>query len=271
MVPVTADRGPDHAHAAPGVHPEAAGPDSAADPFTVWQHMRERDGPTVSLIRLYDLVAGPRGLEPHELPLAERRELAERATPLLWPGFEYNARSQPREPEPVRVIPYDPGWPARFGAWRGRLARLLGPVARRIEHVGSTSVRGLAAKPVVDIQVSVADMGDEDSYVPPCEAAGLQLRFRDDEHRYFQPPPGQPRDVHVHVCQQGSGWERVHLLFRDYLRSSAGAREAYAAAKHEAARIWADQRAAYGEAKSDVILGILNRAEAWAGATGWVA
>ena len=230
----------------------------------------EREGPRVSLIRLFDLVAEPRGLRPHELPLAERRALAARATPLLWPGFQHNSRSQPRDPEPVRVVAYDPGWPERFEGWRGRLAGLLGAVACRIEHVGSTSVPGLAAKPVVDIQVSVADMGDEDRYVPPCGAAGLQLRFRDDEHRYFQPPPGQPRDVHVHVCQQGSGWERQHLLFRDYLRASVGAREAYAAAKREAARLWADQRAAYGEAKSDVILGILDQAEAWAGATGWV-
>jgi GrpB-like predicted nucleotidyltransferase (UPF0157 family) len=241
----------------------------AGDPFTAWLAMREREGPRASLIRLYALVAEPRGLEPHELPLAERQELAARATPLMWPGFQYNPRSQPRTPEPVEVVPYDPGWPERFEAWRGRLARLVGPVALRIDHVGSTSVPGLAAKPVVDIQVSVADAGDEDAYVPPCEAAGLQLRLRDDEHRYFQPPPGQPRDVHVHVCQQGSNWQRVHLLFRDYLRSSDEARDAYAAAKHEAARIWVDQRAAYTEAKSDGILGILDRAEAWASATGW--
>jgi GrpB-like predicted nucleotidyltransferase (UPF0157 family) len=242
---------------------------SEDDPFTVWQVVREREGPRASLIRLYAMVAEPSGLEPHELPLDQRRELAARAAPLLWPGFQYNPRSQPREPQLVEVVPYDPRWPERFEAWRSRLASLLGPVALRIDHVGSTSVPGLAAKPIVDIQVTVADMVDEEAYVPACEAAGLQLRFRDDEHRYFQPPPGQPRDVHVHVCQQGSDWQRVHLLFRDYLRSSDEAREAYAAAKHEAARFWGDQAAAYTEAKSDVILGILDRAEAWAGATGW--
>jgi GrpB-like predicted nucleotidyltransferase (UPF0157 family) len=250
-----------------GVEPVA---EVSADPFTTWREMRQHEGPGISLIRLYALVAEPRGLQPHQLPLAERRALAARATPLLWPGFQYGSRSQPREPEPVRVMAYDPGWPERFEAWRARLAHLLGPVARRIEHVGSTSVPGLAAKPVVDIQVSVADVGDEDRYVPPCEEAGLQLRFRDDEHRYFQPPPGHPRDVHVHVCQQASVWERQHLLFRNYLRASAGAREAYARAKREAAGLWADQQAAYGEAKSDVILGLLDQAEAWAGATGWV-
>jgi GrpB-like predicted nucleotidyltransferase (UPF0157 family) len=239
------------------------------DAFEVWREMREREGTRVTLIGLYALVAEPRGLEPHELPLAERRELAGRAMPLMWPGFEYNERSQRRERQPIEVVAYDLGWPERFEAWRERLAGLFGWVALRIEHVGSTSVPGLAAKPVVDIQVSVADLSDEDRYVAPCEEAGLQFRLRDDEHRYFQPPPGRPRDVHVHVCQQGSEWERVHLLFRDYLRSSADAREAYADAKREAARVWRNDRAAYTEAKSDVILGILDRAETWAVDTGW--
>jgi len=239
------------------------------DPFAIWREMRERGGARVTLIELYALVAEPRGLKPHELPLAERRELAGRATPLMWPGFEYNERSQPREPQPVEIVAYDQGWPERFEAWRGRLAGLLGPVGLRIEHVGSTSVPGLAAKPVVDIQVSVADLSDEDRYVPPCEAAGLQFRLRDDEHRYFQPPPGHPRDVHVHVCQHGAEWERVHLPFRDYLRCRADAREAYAAAKREAARLWGNDPPAYTEAKTDVILGIIDRAEAWAVATGW--
>jgi GrpB-like predicted nucleotidyltransferase (UPF0157 family) len=239
------------------------------DPFAVWREMREREGVRVTLIELYALVARPRGLKPHELPLTERRELAARATPLMWPGFEYNERSKPRERQPVEIVAYDQGWPERFEAWRGRLAGGLGPVARRIEHVGSTSVPGLAAKPVVDIQVSVAELSDEDRYAPSCEAAGLQFRLRDDEHRYFQPPPWQPRSVHVHVCQKGSKWERVHLLFRDYLRFSPDAREAYAVAKREAARVWGNDRAAYTEAKSDVILGILDQAEAWAAANGW--
>jgi GrpB-like predicted nucleotidyltransferase (UPF0157 family) len=239
------------------------------DPFTAWQQMRERDGPRCSLIKLYALVAEPRGVEPHELPLAERRELGARAAPLLWPGLFYGPRATPREPEPVRVVRYDPAWPERFAAWRERLGGLLGPAARRIDHVGSTSVPGLAAKPVVDIQVSVADLAD-DRCVSACEAAGLQLRFGDDQHRYFQRPPVRPRDVHVHVCQQGGDWERLHLLFRDYLRASAEAREAYASAKREAARLWGDQAAAYTEAKSDVILDLLDRAEAWAVTTGWV-
>jgi GrpB-like predicted nucleotidyltransferase (UPF0157 family) len=240
------------------------------DPFTVWREMRERGGPKVTLIRLYALVAEPRGLEPHELPLTERRALAERALPVLRPGFQHNPGSQSRALDPVGLVDYDLNWPERFKTWHERLAGLLGPVACRIEHVGSTSVPGLAAKPVIDIQVSVAYLADEDRYVPPCEATGLQLRFRENEHRYFVPPPGQVREVQVHVCPQASGWERRHLLFRDFLRSSNEAQEAYAAAKRRAARVWSDDRAAYNEAKSGVILSILDQAEAWARATHWV-
>jgi GrpB-like predicted nucleotidyltransferase (UPF0157 family) len=239
------------------------------DPFSAWREMRERDGPKVTLIELYALVAEPRGLQPHELPRTERRELADRAMPLLKPGFQHNPGSRSRALEPVWVAGYDPDWPERFKTWRYRLAGLLGPVALRIEHVGSTSVPGLVAKPIVDIQVSVAELGGEDGYVPPCEAAGLQLRFREHEHRYFVQPPGQPREVQVHVCQQASGWERRHLLFRDFLRGSSAARETYAAAKRQAARLWADDRAAYGAAKSAVIRSILDQAEAWARATDW--
>lgn len=123
----------------------------------------------------------------------------------------------------------------------------------------------------MDIQVSVADLADEGRFWSPCEAAGLQLHFRDFEHRFCQPPLEQSREVHVHVCQRGGDWERAHLLFRDYLRATAGARERYAAAKRVAADLWADQRAAYTEAKTGVILGILCQAEAWAEASGWTA
>src|SRR5580698_2220892 len=97
------------------------------DPFAVWREMREREGARVTLIKLYALVAEPRGLKPHELPLAERRELAGRATPLMWPGFEYNERSKPRERQAVEVVAYDQGWPERFETWRGRLAEFVRP------------------------------------------------------------------------------------------------------------------------------------------------
>jgi GrpB-like predicted nucleotidyltransferase (UPF0157 family) len=95
----------------------------------------------------------------------------------------------------IVIADYDPRWPARFELERERIQTALGALALRIEHVGSTAVPGLAAKPVVDIQVSVAGLDAETAYVAPLETAGVQLRSRDGLHRYFRPFPGRPREV----------------------------------------------------------------------------
>jgi GrpB-like predicted nucleotidyltransferase (UPF0157 family) len=236
--------------------------------FAAWCRLRESQGPRVSLLRLYEMVAEARGLSVGDLPLAERRILAERAIAMVFPGW-HTLPGTGRPTEPIEIVPYDPGWATLFEAWRERLAGRLGPVADRIDHVGSTSVPGLAAKPIVDIQVSVADLEREDDYVPACEATGLQLHSRDREHRYFRPPAGWPREVHLHVCTSGGDWERLHLLFRDFLRVSPQSCEAYAAMKRQAARDWRDDRLGYTEAKNDLILDLLAEAERWAAAEGW--
>jgi GrpB-like predicted nucleotidyltransferase (UPF0157 family) len=215
---------------------------------------------------LYELVARPHGLEAHELPLAERIELGLRWLHEIDPKFELAPNSE-RAHEPIDVVPYDPRWPADFASWRLRILSVLTP--RRIDHVGSTSVPGLAAKPIIDIQVSVDDMENEAAYVPAIESVGVQLRNRDAEHRYFRPFADRPRDVHVHVCNHGSEWQRRHLLFVAYLREDAGARSDYATAKELAATRWADDRIAYTEAKNEVIRHIMGRAEEWARNTGW--
>ncbi len=132
-----------------------------------------------------------------------------------------------------------------------------------------TSVPGLAAKPIVDIQVSVADLADEARYVPRLEGVGLVLRSRDDLHRYFRPPAGQPREVHVHVCAAGSQWEHDHPLFRDYLRVNPAACRRYAEAKRANVRRWSDDGWAYTEAKTGVVLDILGEAADWVRTTGW--
>ena len=152
-----------------------------------------------------------------------------------------------------------------FATWRERISAALGSVALRIDHVGSTAVPTLAAKPIIDIQVSVSDLADEPRYVPQLEAAGVQLRSRDGLHRYFRPFLGHHRQVHVHVCAAGSPWEYEHLMLRDYLRAHPGAQDAYARAKRAAARTWHDDRWAYTEAKTEIILDLLRAAERWAG------
>ena len=186
----------------------------------------------------------------------------------MYPGFEVVANSE-RDLDPIEIVPYDPEWPARFEAWRVKLAAALGPTARRIDHFGSTSIPGLPAKPVIDIQVRVDDMTREDLYVPQIEALGVQLRSRDDDHRFFRPPAGKPRDVHIHVSNVGSEWSRKDLLFAAFLRQDAAARGEYLRGKEQAAARWADDRIAYTEAKTEVIASIAPRAEEWARATGW--
>jgi GrpB-like predicted nucleotidyltransferase (UPF0157 family) len=246
----------------------AAGAQLDADPFEVWARLRRAEGERATVIDLYALVAGARGLEPHDLPREERLALARRGQAIIWPGFESTADSE-RDFEPVEIADYDDEWPRRFAAWRERLAAALGSTAIRIEHVGSTSVPGLDAKDTVDIQVSVHDIEDETAYVPPIEAAGAQLRSRDELHRYFRPFAGQQRVVHVHVCNSGSEWERGHLLFRDYLRAHPPACVAYAEMKRRVATIWRDDRIGYTDAKSELIIELQRAGEAWAAEVLW--
>jgi GrpB-like predicted nucleotidyltransferase (UPF0157 family) len=240
----------------------------SAEPHDAWQRLREAEGRRTTIIDLYELVARRRGLAGHQLSRAERVELTDSVMPVIWPGFARTEGSERHDLRP-EVVAYDPSWPDRYQRWRDRLTGQLGDTALRIEHVGSTAVPGLPAKPVIDVQVSVGDLEDESRYAVQIEQAGVQLRSRDTLHRFFRPFAGQSRDVHVHVCQAGSDWEREHLLFRDYLRRHSDARDAYARVKEEAARVWSDDRIAYTEAKTGVILDLLDAAEAWATANSW--
>ncbi len=167
-------------------------------------------------------------------------------------------------PERRRVVlaEPDPGWPERFEVEAARIRAALGSRALRIDHIGSTAVPQLAAKPVVDIDVSVADPDDEPAYVPDLQAAGYVLRVREPGHRMLRTPA---LDVHVHVCALGSEWERRHLLFRDWLRHDAADRALYERTKRALAdREYADVND-YADAKTDVIEAIMRRARAWAG------
>jgi GrpB-like predicted nucleotidyltransferase (UPF0157 family) len=246
----------------------AAGVSDGAGPWDAWLQLRAAEGNRATLIDLYELVAASQDVTAHELPAATRLSLARQAMAQTWPGFALIEGSD-RPRAPLVVVDYDPAWPLIYDRWQQRVAAALGRTALRIEHVGSTSVPGLAAKPIVDIQVSVADLGGELRYVPLLQTIGLVLRSRDELHRFLRPPAGQPREVHVHVCAAAGRWERDHLLFRDYLRAHRPACLRYAEAKRAAARRWSDDGWAYTEAKTGIILDILEQAEEWAVATGW--
>jgi GrpB-like predicted nucleotidyltransferase (UPF0157 family) len=246
-----------------GLNPVAFG-----DPAAAWRRLHERFGRRVTLIDRYALEAACRGVEPDELDAAARARLQAETLRIQFPEMMFTTGST-RAGDAIEVIAYDEHWPMRFAEWRTRLAAALGVVAVRIEHVGSTAVPGLDAKPIIDIGVTVADTEDEAAYVPAIESTGLQLRAREPGHRYFRPPADRPRDVHVHVCAAGSAWEREHLLFRDYLRAHPAARQAYAELKRDLAERYPDDRLAYTDAKSAFILDALDDAAAWAISRGW--
>ncbi len=142
-----------------------------------------------------------------------------------------------REEREVRIEPYSQEWPRRFEEERKRIASTLGATARRIEHVGSIAVPGLAAKPVIEIIVTVEDPEDEGAFVGPLESIGYELRVREPGHRMFRTPA---RDVHLHIWVPGSEDERRHLLFRDWLRAHPEKRVAYEATKRALAGRWRD-------------------------------
>jgi GrpB-like predicted nucleotidyltransferase (UPF0157 family) len=160
-------------------------------------------------------------------------------------------------------------WPARFEELRKVIVSALGDTAVRVDHVGSTAVPGIPAKPIVDIQVSVPDVEDEDAYGPALERLGWSMRSREPGHRYFRTPKGAQPRIQVHVCEVGGEWEREHLLFRDYLRAHPERASAYGEVKRHFGERYRDDRLAYTEAKTPFIRTTLAIAERWAAETGW--
>jgi GrpB-like predicted nucleotidyltransferase (UPF0157 family) len=244
-------------------------PANFGDPQQAWQRLHEGFGRRATLLDRYALEAAHQGVRPEHLDRDERARLTREVLSVQYPGIEFTAASGRPVADPVDVVPYSAEWPDAFEAWRRRLSEALGEGAVRIEHVGSTAVAGLDAKPIIDIQVSVVDVEDEGAYVSAIEALGVSLRFREPGHRYFRPAGDRPRTVQIHVCNAGGEWEREHLLFRDYLRADQEARDAYARLKQDLADRYRDDRLAYNEGKTGFILDMLSDAEAWAKETGW--
>ena len=239
--------------------------DHIGDSSYAWRLLHERFGGKATILDRYAIEADQLGINPRDLPGAVRETLAAEVMAARSPGIELLGE---RRGDPIQVVPYDPSWPATYAGWESRLAAALDPAPVTIDHIGSTSVPGLAAKPIVDILVGVADPANESSYVPAIESTGLILRSREQEHRFFYPPPGQPRTVHIHVCAASGPWATKHLLFRDYLRSSAAVRDQYADLKATLAEKYRNDRMAYTDVKARFILDTLHAARRWADATG---
>ena len=183
----------------------------------------------------------------------------------------------------VEIVEYDPSWPDAFRHVASRLRMTLGDTASRIDHIGSTSVPGLASKDIVDVQVSVEGDADLDGVARALDEAGWSPRphnTRDhevpgssaDEHgrrkRFFREPAGSRR-VNLHVRVIGQENQRYPLLFRDYLRAHPYRAQAYATLKKDLARLLHDHYNRYAEVKDAACDLIYFAAEDWARAVAW--
>jgi GrpB-like predicted nucleotidyltransferase (UPF0157 family) len=160
--------------------------------------------------------------------------------------------------DPVVIAAYDPSWPATFQQLRDRLAAALGPLAVTIEHVGSTAVPGLAAKPIIDLDVVISDRADLTAVIQQLRLLGYQHEgdLGVAGREAFTTPDGAPPH-HLYVCAVGTPALRRHLAFRDALRADPGLADTYGDLKRALAAQLGHDRIAYTEAKSAFIEQVL--------------
>jgi GrpB-like predicted nucleotidyltransferase (UPF0157 family) len=184
----------------------------------------------------------------------------------------------------IEIIPYQDRWVTEFHETGAKLRQALGDLAIRIDHIGSTSIPGLGAKDIVDIQVTVASLDPAELIVEAIVAIGFQWRpnnlsddppagdtrpAREWRKLYFREPEGSKR-THIHVRAQGSAGQRYALLFRDFLRSNPDAAMLYERTKREAARLHPHDIDGYLAVKGPIMDRIINAAEDWAAHTNWL-
>lgn len=159
----------------------------------------------------------------------------------------------------IELHGYEDLWVSKYLHHRRQIADALSAVDIAIEHIGSTSVPGLAAKPIIDILVTVDDITAEEDYLDALLAAGYELRVREPRHRLVRTPE---RDVHVHLYERGDPAVAEYLLLRNHLRSNARDRALYESTKRTLlSRAWGDMND-YADAKTEVITAIKERAMA---------
>jgi GrpB-like predicted nucleotidyltransferase (UPF0157 family) len=185
----------------------------------------------------------------------------------------------------IEIIPYQPSWPGEFIQIASQLRTALGELALRIDHIGSTSIPGLDAKDIIDIQLTLSSFDDFQPVQSALEEIGFALKpdydrdhrppgaqgpDSDWEKRYFQPTQGQ-RPIHLHVRAAGRPNQRYPLLFRDYLRAHPAAAAGYASLKRTLARFHgnSDDHTPYVEIKDPVCDIIMAAAYEWAEQVGW--
>lgn len=165
---------------------------------------------------------------------------------------------------PIEVLPYDPAWPLHYEAACQDILRAIGPYVTRIEHIGSTAVPGLAAKPVIDILVGVRSLADAPAFLPPLYPLGYAYQPEHEdvfpERRYLHRIVDGAHTHHLHIVEPQSEFFRVQLLFRDYLRLHPETAQRYAELKRRLAQQYRLDREAYTDGKSAFIAEILVQA-----------
>jgi GrpB-like predicted nucleotidyltransferase (UPF0157 family) len=166
----------------------------------------------------------------------------------------------------VRIVEYDSAWPALAEAELRAIEEALGDIAVRVEHVGSTAVPGLAAKPILDLQLSVEAIEPRDRYVEPLARLGYLFvpAPESPDYRLFAKPAERPRTHHLHVCAAGSEHELRHIALRDFLRAHPDEAARYEALKRDVAARHPQDRLAYIDGKEAYVTALERRAVAWA-------
>lgn len=166
---------------------------------------------------------------------------------------------------PIEVVPYDARWPALFEQASREISAVIGEYLTGIEHIGSTAVPGLAAKPVIDILIGARSLADAPRFLPPLAPLGYAYIPEHEnvfpERRYLHRIVGGQHTHHLHIVEPASEFYRVQLLFRDHLRAHPQAAAAYAALKFQLAERYCHDREAYTDAKSAFIQEILRQAQ----------
>lgn len=167
---------------------------------------------------------------------------------------------------PVEIAAYSPQWPQQFAAERAVLAVVFPRSAFQIEHIGSTAVPGLAAKPIVDVLLGAKTLAEIEARIPATQALGYQYMPEHEvvlpQRRFFAKPVHRPRQFHLHAVQLDSLFWVEHLLFRDSLRSDPSLAQEYLLLKLQLAARFGDDREGYTDAKSSFIRSVVHRAQA---------
>jgi GrpB-like predicted nucleotidyltransferase (UPF0157 family) len=181
-------------------------------------------------------------------------------------GLERHPSLDDRFDPAIRIVDPDRAWPALAERELRRIAEAVGDAAVRVEHVGSTAVPGLAAKPIIDLQLSVDALEPRERYVVPLDGLGYLFAPAPEspDHHFFAKPPERPRTHHLHVCEAGSEHELRHVAVRDFLRGHPGEAARYAALKRAVAARHPQDRLAYIEGKDEYVAALERRALSWA-------